>query len=211
MSFRRMLLINIMVIIVIIGGGMIGYYYYNQSVNYLKTSDATIQGKMITIAAPASGKLIDWSGQVGDSYSQGDSIGTIAMQAKGKAIQKSIQMPAKSTIVKESAVKNSLVAPGTPLAYAFNMNQLWVTANINQSAIDDVKVGKSAKIYVDGYSNTTLTGKVKRIGLATESTFSLLPSTSNGNKQQIPVKISIDGNKGLQLRPGMTVRVRINR
>lgn len=211
MSFRRMLMINIIVIIVIVGGGLAGYYYYNQSANYLTTDDASIQGQMITIAAPSAGKLVSWSGKVGDSYNQGDSVGMIAMQANGKAVQKEITMPAQATIVKQNAVENSFVAPGTPLAFAFNLDQLWVTANIDQSDIDEVQTGQSASIYVDGYPNITLSGVVKQIGLATESTFSLLPSASGGNAQQIPVKISIDGNKGIQLRPGMTVTVKINR
>lgn len=215
MSFRRMLMINIIVIIVIVGAGLTAYYFYNQSVNYVTTDKASVQGKMITISAPASGKLVDWSGQVGQKYNQGDTIGTIAMQQTGKqgtkVVQKDIKIPADATIVKQTAVKNSFVAPGTPLAYAFNLNKLWVTANIDQSDIDKIQVGQSVNIYVNGYPNTVLTGNVKQIGLATESTFSLLPSSGSSNKQQIPVKISIDGYKGIQMRPGMTVTVKINR
>lgn len=215
MSFRRMLIINIIVIIVIVGGGLTGYYFYNQSVNYVTTDSAAVQGKMITITAPATGKLVNWSGNVGQSYSQGDTLGVIALQKSGKqgpqTVRKDITIPADATIVKQSAVKNTFVAPGTPLAYAFNLNKLWVTANIDQSDIDKVQVGQSVNIYVDGYSNTVLTGNVKQIGLATESTFSLLPSSGSNNKQQIPVKISIDGYKGIQLRPGMTVKVKINK
>ncbi|HET7577662.1 MAG TPA: HlyD family efflux transporter periplasmic adaptor subunit [Bacillales bacterium] len=215
MSFRRMLLINIIVIIVIVGGGLTGYYFYNQSINYVTTDDANIEGQMITISAPASGKLVDWSGNVGETFDQGETVGTIAMQASGKqgtkTMQKSITFPDQATIVKQSAVENSYVAPGTPLAYAFNLDKLWVTANIDQSDIDAVDVGQSVDIYVDGYSGTTLTGVVKQIGLATESTFSLLPSPGSSNDEQIPVKISIDGYKGVPLKPGMSVTVRINK
>lgn len=125
-------------------------------------------------------------------------------------------MPTKATVVQNNVVKDSFVAAGTPLATAYDMSNLWVTANIDETKINDVATNQDVDIYVDAFPNTPLKGKVDTIGLATASTFSLLPSSNtSGNftkvTQVVPVKITIDDTKGLNLVPGMNVTVRIHK
>lgn len=218
-SFGRMLFINIIILIILVGGGFLAYYYYNQSINYIKTDNASIDGQMITIVAPTSGKLTDWKGEVGQTFDSGAAVGTITgAPAPGAKIPTTtdITFPQKATIVKQSAVKDAFVAAGTPLAQAFNMDQLWVTANIDETAINDVEEGQKVDIYIDAYPNEALEGTVQQIGLTTAGTFSLLPSSnSSGNytkvTQVIPVKISIDDYKGIDLKPGLNVSVKIHK
>lgn len=98
----------------------------------------------------------------------------------------------------------------------YDLNNLWVTANIDETKIDEIATGQDVDIYVDAFPNTTLKGKVQQIGLATAGTFSLLPSSnSTGNytkvTQVVPVKVSIDDNKGVAIVPGMNVTVRIHK
>ncbi|MFC4617593.1 HlyD family efflux transporter periplasmic adaptor subunit [Camelliibacillus cellulosilyticus] len=216
-TFARMLIVNIVVLIVLIGAGFTGYYFYNQSANYIKTDNAQIDGQMITVAAPMNGKLTDWNGEVGKAYDTNDTLGTIegASDTGGK-MKMDIKLPKQATIVKQDAVKDSFVAAGTPLAQAYNMDNLWVTANIDENAINDVEKGQKVDIYVDAYPNQTLEGKIDQIGLTTAGTFSVMPSSnSNGNytkvKQVIPVKISINDYKGVNLKPGMNVTVKIHK
>ena len=218
-SFQRMLLVNIIVLIILVGGGFLAYYYYNQSVNYIKTDNAAIDGQMITIASPADGKLTDWNGEVGQTFDAGETVGTVvgapAAGSKTPATT-NITFPQKATIVKQSAVKDSFVAAGTPLAQAYNMDQLWVTANVDETDIDDVEEGQKVDIYVDAFPNMTLEGKVDKIGLTTASTFSMLPSSnSSGNytkvTQVVPIKITINDYKGLELKPGLNVTVKIHK
>jgi multidrug resistance efflux pump len=218
-SFGRMLLVNIIILVILVGGGFLAYYYYNQSVNYIKTDNASVDGQMITIVAPTSGKLTDWTGKVGQTFNNGDVLGTITgAPAPGTKVPTTtdITMPQKATIVKQSAVKDAFVAAGMPLAQAFNMDKLWVTANISETDITDVEVGQDVDVYVDAYPNDSLEGKVEQIGLTTASTFSLLPSSnSSGNytkvTQVVPVKIAIDDYKGMALKPGLNVSVRIHK
>ncbi|OIK09417.1 HlyD family secretion protein [Bacillus sp. MUM 116] len=221
MSVKRMVLLNIIILIVLVGGGFAVYSYYNKTVNYLSTDNAQIAGQQVTIAAPANGKLTDWTGNVGDHFSKNEKIGTIVSAGTGTGAQAAptsidVTLPTNGTVVQTNAVKNSFVAAGTPLAQVFDLNKLWVTANIEETSIDEVAEGQSVDIYVDAFPNTTLKGTVEKIGLATSGTFSLLPSSnSTGNytkvTQVIPVKISIDDNKGVQIVPGMNVTVRIHK
>jgi multidrug resistance efflux pump len=95
------------------------------------------------------------------------------------------------------------------------MNNLFVTANIDETKIQDVRVGDTVDVYVDAFPGTNLTGSVQSIGLATASTFSLIPSTNtNANftkvKQVIPVTIKLTNIPG-GLVPGMNVSVRIHK
>jgi multidrug resistance efflux pump len=127
-----------------------------------------------------------------------------------------VTLPTNGTVVQSNAVKNSFVAAGTPLAQVYDFNKLWVTANIEETNIDKITINQDVDVYVDAFPNTTLKGKVQSIGLATAGTFSLLPSTnstSNYTKvtQVIPIKVSIDDYKGLELVPGMNVTVRIHK
>jgi multidrug resistance efflux pump len=217
MSTKRLLLLNIIILLILVGGGFGGYAYYNGAVNYLMTDNAQIAGQQVTIAAPANGKLIEWKGNVGDNFSKDSTVGTITTtDANGKPININVTFPTQGTIVQNNAVQNSFVAAGTQLAKVYDFNNLWVTANIDETNIDEVAIGQDVDIYVDAFPNSTLKGKVQQIGLATAGTFSLLPSSNNtGNytkvTQVIPVKISINDNKGIAIVPGMNVTVRIHK
>lgn len=216
MNAKRMFLINIILLVILVGGGFVGYYYYNKSVNYLSTDNAQVAGQQVTIAAPANGKITEWNGTSGDKFKKGDTIGKIqAISDKGASSEVDVKAPTDGTLVQSKAVKNSITAAGTPLAISYNLDDLWVTANIEETAIDDVKVGQDVDVTVDAYPNMKLNGKVEQIGLATAGTFSLLPSsntTGNYTKetQVIPVKISLE-NAGEKLVPGMNTTVRIHK
>ncbi|HHY66277.1 MAG TPA: secretion protein HlyD [Alicyclobacillus sp.] len=62
MTYRRLLIVNIVVIFLVIIAGFVAYYLYNQSTLYITTDDAQVTGQQIPIAAPATGKLTDWRG-----------------------------------------------------------------------------------------------------------------------------------------------------
>jgi multidrug resistance efflux pump len=212
MKSSRLVLINVIVILLIVAGGGVAVYYYNQSINYITTDNAKVDGQSVAIAAPVAGVLSSWGGKVGQSYSSGQTIGTVLTDR----VTVNITTPAAGTIVQQNAVINSIVGTGMTLARAFNLESLWVTANIKETQINDVKLDQMVDIYIDAFPGTALTGKISQIGLATAGTFSLLPTTNTtGNytkvTQVIPMTIAIDGYRGLRLVPGMSVTVRIHK
>ena len=219
MNTRRLLLLNIVILIILVGGGFAAYSYYNNKVNYLSTDNAQIAGQQVTIYATANGKLTDWTGKIGSHFSKGDQIGTILSAGAtptSSPVEMPITLPSDGTVVQSNAVKDNFVAAGTPLAQVFDLDHLWITANIQETDIDTIEVNQDVDIYVDAFPNTSLKGKVEQIGLATAGTFSLLPSSNtSGNytkvTQNIPVMISIEDNKGLNIVPGMNVTVRIHK
>jgi multidrug resistance efflux pump len=217
MSTKRLLILNIIILLVLVGGGFGGYAYYYKTVNYISTDNAQVSGQQVTVAATATGKLTDWKGAVGNHFSKDSSVGTITTtDATGNPVKMDVTVPTDGTVVQSNAVQESFVAAGTPLAQVYDLNHLWVTANIEETKIDQVAVGQDVDIYVDAFPNSTLKGKVEQIGLATSGTFSLLPSSNtSGNytkvTQVVPVKVSVDDNKGVAIVPGMNVTVRIHK
>ncbi|MGG3734595.1 efflux RND transporter periplasmic adaptor subunit [Heyndrickxia coagulans] len=216
MNARRMILINIIILVILVGGGFTGYYFYNRSVSYVTTDNAYIDGQSVTIASPATGKLISWDGKEGKAFTKGDKVGTVEVQNGANTVKMDIKAPADGTIVKNSAVANTYVAAGTTLAQSYDLDSLFVTAEVKETDLNDVKTGQDVDVYVDAYPNTRLTGTVDSIGKATASTFSLMPTDrSSGNytkeTQVIPVKVKLDSYGGLDLVPGMNVTVRIHK
>jgi multidrug resistance efflux pump len=212
MRSSRIVLINVIVILLLVAAGGAAVYYYVQSVNYISTDNARVDGQPVTIAASAPGVLTQWNGRVGQNYPAGQRLGFIRAATGALAIT----APAAGTIVQQSAVVNSIVGAGTPLARMYDLNSLWVTANIAETSIRNVKVGQAVDITVSAFPGTTLTGKVSQITLATAGTFSLLPSantTSNYTRvtQVIPVTIAVDNYRGLGLVPGMSASVQIHK
>jgi multidrug resistance efflux pump len=209
---RRLITLNIIVLILLVAGGFAAYYYVNEATNYIKTDNAHVDGQQIVIASPVSGKLTNWSADIGKNFRKDDKVGEVS---DGEHTI-SVTAPQNVTIVQQSAVANSFVAAGTALARGYDLDDLWVTANINETDIEDVKVGQDVDIYVDAYPDRKFTGTVQKLGYATANTFSLLPSSNNtGNytkvTQVVPVTISIDNYSGAGLVPGMNVTVRIHK
>jgi membrane fusion protein (multidrug efflux system) len=88
-----------------------------------------------------------------------------------------------------------------------------VTANFKETQLADVRPGQRVEIHVDMYGKS-VTGYVDSIAGATGSRLSLLPpenATGNFVKvvQRIPVKILVEPQHNLVLRPGMNVDVTI--
>jgi membrane fusion protein (multidrug efflux system) len=121
--------------------------------------------------------------------------------------------PIDGVVTRKSVEVGQMVAPGQSLMTIIPLNDTWVTANFKETQLADVHKGQRAEIHVDMYGRS-IEGHVDSIAGATGARLSLLPpenATGNFVKvvQRIPVKILVDPNQGLTLRPGMNVDVTI--
>ena len=236
---RRMILIPIITVVILLAiSGGIGYFVYNNYM-YYSTDDAQITGPVVSVSAPGSGQLKTLTAQVGEVVTAGETIGTITTGTPVASVTTAtpttsttatpttsatgtttktmdLVSPISGTVVQVAAVQGQSVTPGLSLLQVTNLNALQVTAYIDESAIDNIKTGQSVDIKVDAYSGTSLTGHVQQIVQAAASTFSLLPSQDNasGNfskvSQRVPVIITLDGNAGKDLMPGLSSEVTIH-
>ena len=82
---------------------------------------------------------------------------------------------------------------GNPIAYAYNLDELYITANVDEKDVSSIEKGNDVDVTIDAQG--TVSGKVEHVGQATANSFSLMPSSnSDGNytkvSQVVPVKIS---------------------
>lgn len=94
---------------------------------------------------------------------------------------------------------------------------IWVTANMKETQMKNVRIGQPVEIAVDALGGQTLRGRVERISPAAGSEFSVIRAdnaTGNFTKvaQRIPVRIAIDANQPAaeRLAPGMSVVAKVN-
>ncbi len=132
-----------------------------------------------------------------------------------------ITAPMNGVIAKRWVLEGDVVQPGQPIFTVYDLNNLWVTSNFEETKIAQIELGALVIIDVDAYPNIEVQGKVIQLGSNTASQFSLIPpNNASGNftkvTQRIPIKISIEkivskDNKNINavLLPGMSVEVKV--
>jgi len=216
---RRLILVPLLIVVAVLAiGGGIAYVIYNNYM-YYSTDDAQVNGPIVTVSAPTTGVLATLTVKVGDTVSAGQTIGTVtpaSTTGTGTLAAINLTSPINGTIVQVPAVAGQGVAPGLPIAQVTDLSQVNVIAYVDEGALNNISNGQSVDITVDAYSGTSLTGHVQQIVQAVAGEFSLLPTqdTASGNftkvGQRIPVLITLDGNAGKDLVPGMSAEVTIH-
>lgn len=216
---RRMILVPLLIVVIVLAvAGGIGYYIYNNYL-YYSTDDVQLTSPIVSVSAPVTGQLTTLSVKQGDKVTQGQTIGTITpATATGATATTTVNLtsPIDGTVVQVPAVQNQMVSPGLALVQVTNLSNLTVTAYVDEGQINNVKIGQDVDIHVDAFSDTSYKGHVQSIVQATAGSFSLLPTQDNasGNftkvSQRVPVVISLDGNGGTDLVPGMSAEVTIH-
>ncbi|MCD8857760.1 HlyD family efflux transporter periplasmic adaptor subunit [Staphylococcus gallinarum] len=213
---KKMVLINVITIVVLVILGVVGFHFYNQATSYVSTDNAKVDGEQIKVSAPAAGEIKSFDVKNDEKVDKGDKVAKIAVKGDdGQAQTMSIKMPQNGTIVKTDAMEGSMVQAGSPIAYAYNLDDSYITANVDEKDIADVEEGKDVDVKLDG-EDAKLKGKVEEVGKATASSFSLMPSSnSDGNytkvSQVVPVKISLDSKPSKNVVPGMNAEVKIHK
>jgi membrane fusion protein (multidrug efflux system) len=123
-----------------------------------------------------------------------------------------ILAPTDGVIARRSAEVGALVQIGQTLMSLVPNRGLWVTANLKETQLDNIRVGDAATFTVDAYGGHVFHGHVESLSPATGARFALLPpdnATGNYTKvvQRVPVRIAVDDqpDPAFPLRPGMSV------
>ncbi|AID02192.1 HlyD family efflux transporter periplasmic adaptor subunit [Staphylococcus xylosus] len=213
---KKMVLINIITIVVLVIIGVVGFHFYNQATGFVSTENAKVDGEQIKVSAPASGEIKSFDVKNNEKLSKGDKVAEIAAKGEdGQSQNMDIKMPQDGTIVKTDGMEGSIAQAGSPIAYAYNLDDSYITANVDEKDISDVEEGKDVNVKLDG-EKAELKGKVEEIGKATASSFSMMPSSNtDGNytkvSQVVPVKISLDSKPSKNVVPGMNAEVKIHK
>jgi membrane fusion protein (multidrug efflux system) len=123
--------------------------------------------------------------------------------------------PFFGVVSKKTVELGQLVQPGQPLMSVVPLDDVWITANLKETEIENVKPGEPVDFTVDAYPGLHFHGHVQSLSPATGARFSLLPpdnATGNFTKvvQRVPVRVRPDKvDPAHPLRPGMSVVVTI--
>jgi len=131
--------------------------------------------------------------------------------------------PMNGVVAKRWVLAGDVVSPGQPIFTIYNLNDIWVTADLEETKLGSIHLGDTVDISVDTYPDQKFKGQVFQIGSNTASQFSLIPpSNASGNftkvTQRVPIKISIkpvikngqqDPPKNIKLLPGMSVEINV--
>ncbi len=137
--------------------------YFVEGNKYVTTDNAQIDGDKITVSAPSSGTLVDWTAKQGTQLLKGHTLGRVKIQGGFVQPQQAIKAPGDGTVVVNSGVEGAFVAAGTQLAVAYDFSRIYVTARVDETDIDVVHMGQKVDISVDAFPDAELTGTVSEV------------------------------------------------
>jgi multidrug resistance efflux pump len=213
--------LTVILFIAVVAGAGFGVSYFLNARNYVSTDNAQVDGDKIMINAPTSGWLEDWRITHGSTVQQNQVVGRIRIQNPFAQPLMGVRAPRAGTVAVDNGVVGTYVPVGTQLAVAYNLDRIYVTARVDDTAIKPVRVGQPVDIDVDAYPHARITGHVRSIQAGAAADFSLFPQSNTQGTgtfqkvtQVIPVRISFDdlnALNGLDLVPGMNVTVHIHK
>lgn len=209
--------IIVLAVMVLSLAGITGYYWYNNT-HFVKTEDAKVDGEIYKVSPQISGEIVTMDVEEGDIVQAGQVLARLddaALPQGGSLDRTLVKTPISGLVINKLAHAGEIGAPGQPVAMVVQPNQLYITANIEESYMPRIKVGQTADITLDSEPGNKLTGRVDYIGRASLSVFSLLSQANSGGNftkvvQRIPVRITLDNADSGRLLFGANAVVRIH-
>jgi multidrug resistance efflux pump len=211
---RKVLLFTILALMAVSLACVGGYYWYNNRY-YVSTEDATVTGDLVKVSPQTSGRLLEFNMEEGDTVIKDQIIGRLeVINLSDAGIEQSvIRAPIDGIIIKKQCTVGEIESAGQTLAMMIDPKKLYVSANIEETKVGRVQPNQVVDITIDQFKGEKLSGKVKFVGEAANSTFSLLPSSTSGTftkvVQRVPVKIGFDQHASKFL-PGTNAVVKIH-
>jgi multidrug resistance efflux pump len=212
-SKRKLFIVLAIIVgsVIVVGGGV----YWRYTSQFVSTDNAQVDGDQIQINAPATGTVSEWMLTQGSTVTRDEVVGRIRVTTTNGA-QQPIRSPGNGTVAVTQVVNGTYVEGGANLATAYNLNDIYVTARVDETDVSDVHVGALVDIDVDAFSGVPVQGQVEEVQGSSAGAFSLFPQdNSSGNFQKvtqvIPVKIALLNTDGALLAPGENVTVHIHK
>lgn len=211
---RKTLIIGILMVMVIALAGII-YYYWYENTYYVSTEDAKVSADFVSVTPQISGKLLELNVDEGDKVTKNEILASQDMNGlPDTSVEQSlVRSPINGVVVKKQGTVGELLSPGQTLITLMDPNKIYITANIEETKLEKVKVGQPVEITIDQFGSRKFTGKVKSIGEVANSALSLLSSSTSGTftkvVQRISVKIELDDFDSKML-PGTNAVVKIH-
>lgn len=110
--------------------------------------------------------------------------------------------PLNGYITVKSALQGENVQIGAPVFTAIDLNDLWVSAYVDEKDLGRIKLNQPAHVKIDAYPNKRYNGRISFISQQTEFTPKYIQTTKERVKYVYRIKVKVD-NSSLDLKPGM--------
>ena len=183
--------------------------------DYTKAVNAKMSSTSTTSGLKSLAKSDD--NQINLAVSQVEQCRVDVILAKKQLEYAIVHAPCDGIVSKRAVQEGQYISSGQNLCSVVDNQNLWVSANIKETQLANVKIGQSVLIKIDAYPDLEYKGKIESFSGATGAKYSLLPpDNATGNfikiTQRIPIKISVQNmhnDKTHELFPGMSAFVKI--
>ena len=195
--------------------GSIGFYYWYENTYYVSTEDAKINADFVSVIPQISGKLLELNVDEGDTVTKNEILARQDMNGlPDTSVEQSlVRSPIDGIVVKKQGEVGEIFSNSQTLFTLVDPKDIYITANIEETKLSEVKVGQPVDISIDQFGSEKFTGKVKTIGEISNSAISLLPSSTSGTftkvVQKVPVKIALDDSSE-KILPGTNAVIKIH-
>ena len=185
----------------------------------LQSAEAGVSGSQAQLEQAQTGTQTTQikSAQAAVSAAQVKAAAAALANAKLQESYTLIVAPIEGVVSKKSVNVGDTLQVGQPLMAIADQRHLWVTANLKETQLPNVRVGQPVEIKVDAFPHRVFRGKVESISPATGATFALIPpDNASGNftkvVQRVPARISIDASSDPrnELRQGLSTEISID-
>jgi len=110
--------------------------------------------------------------------------------------------PLNGYVLVKSALAGEVVQIGAPVFTVIDLNNIWVTAYINETNLGNVKLNQIAEVVSDTYPGKKYKGWISFVSSEAEFTPKTIQTTEERVKLVYRIKVRVD-NTSLELKPGM--------
>lgn len=110
--------------------------------------------------------------------------------------------PLDGYVLVKSSLAGEVVQQGTPVFTAIDLNNIWVTAYINETDLGRVKLDQQAYVTTDTFPGKKYKGRLSFVSSEAEFTPKFIQTQEERVKLVYRVKVKVD-NESLDLKPGM--------
>ena len=227
---RARIVILAIVMIVLAAGAYFGYGYWWDSNHYVSTENAQVSGQQVQVGSMNAGRITQVPVKLGATVRKDQLLAVVELPSQVGVAQNGtpkmdflpdqnavveVRSPIDGVVLATPGAVGATVAQGQAIVTLVDPSQLWVTANVDETALPRVHVGQSAEVQLDA-TGQTVVGKVDALTPATAASFSLLPQSNNTTTnftkvtQVVPVRVAAPlGNAPGLLGSSATVRIRV--
>ena len=197
-----------LVALIVVIGAVVGGWFILKDMNTLTTDNVKVTADLHAIAPTGAGKLRRLMVAKGSMVAKDQIIAVSENSVYLKA-------PVGGEVVECDVTQGQMVSPSTVIAVIADTSDIYIQANVEETAIRKVRPGQVVRVSLDAYPGQTFIGIVREIDKITQNAIAgnTMSFSTSGTytkvTQTIPVKIDLRDRINLDSLIGTNAAVTI--